>query len=529
LFIHQMELYDVIIVGAGISGLTAGYHLLSVAPDLRVIVLEAKDRVGGRTLTTDLKSATGTDRWDLGGQWVSVSQPHIMDLLLELGLDTYPQYLRGTKLLQLTDGAIREYKGSIPKLSILSLLDLRWFIYKFEKLCHQIDVNNPYNHPNAAELDSTTVEKYENSVLFTKETKEAIDIAIRTTLGCEASNMSLLFLLMYAKSAGGLMPLFEATHGSAQESRVKGGTQQISECLVDKIGKSSVKLSSPVTAIHQTSDVTGDVSLEVMLQNGEKINGKYVIMAIPLQLVSQIDFKPQLPERAQILMSSMPMGHLTKYICTYSKAFWRNKGFSGEIVSNGGPKLIDGCDSGPLGVVYDATTYKGSPALVGFLGGNQGTQWTSKPFEMRKFAILRALSQFFGEEALSPVDFAEKNWTNEPYTGGCPVNVASTGVMQHMHDSLKTPFGRVHWAGTETATAWRGYMSGAVQSGRRAAKEVLFHLRPMNLTTQDLQETFYATKHARKHMSNSASRFLHYLLATILGGMIVFYMIQVVE
>lgn len=520
----RKEPYDVVVIGAGLSGLTAAYDLLSVDPDLRVLVLEAKDRVGGRTLTMKLKTVKGTDSWDLGGQWVTDAQHHIMDLLLELGLDTFQQYDSGTKILQISNGELRHYRGSIPKLSLLSLLDLQWFIYKFEKLSRQIDVDDMYSHPRAAELDATTLESYVSKNTFMAITKDMLTVAVKTALGFEPSQMSVLYLLMYAKCAGGLMELFETTPGCAQEKRVQGGAQQISERLVKLIGKENVKLSSPAKAIHQDTSLT-----EVITENDDHFLTKFVIMAIPLQLAANIEFKPPLPEKRRLLLNNMPMGHLTKYVCTYTKAFWRENGFSGEVVSDGGLKLVDSCDAGPLGIVYDATTHNDNPALVGFIGGNQGIQWTSKPYEMRKLAILRALAQCFGDEALQPLEYVEKIWSSEPYNGGCPVNVASPGVMVYMSEHFRTPVGRIHWAGTETATSWRGFMNGAVQTGRRAAKEVLFHLRPASITAKDLHDTIYKKQCLMKASARESHHYL-YVIATVLFGILVFfYMCQIVE
>jgi len=165
---------------------------------------------------------------------------------------------------------------------------------------------------------------------------------------------------------------------------------------------------------------------------------------------------------------------------------------SGEIVSNGGFPLVNGCDTGPLGVVYDGTTHLDSPALVGFIAGHIGIQWSSKTPMERKGAVLQTLAYFFGNEALDPLEYAEKLWSEEPYNGGCPVNIVTTGMMKYYSKLIRTPFGRIHWAGTETATSWCGYMEGAVQAGWRAAKEVLHNFYPERFTDKELEDTAYS-------------------------------------
>lgn len=161
-----------------------------------------------------------------------------------------------------------------------------------------------------------------------------------------------------------------------------------------------------------------------------------------------------------------------------------------------------GCSSGPLNVVYDATTNSHVPALVGFIAGKPGTEWNRKTValsqfhvkkiptnfkhfiikfqaEERRLSVLSSLSQCFGPWALKPTSYTEKIWAHEEYNGGCPVSFGVPGIMFTFH-TLRRPHGRLHWCGTETSTHWAGYLSGAVQSGRRAACEIL-RLRGKNV------------------------------------------------
>ncbi|XP_022093603.1 probable flavin-containing monoamine oxidase A [Acanthaster planci] len=158
-----------------------------------------------------------------------------------------------------------------------------------------------------------------------------------------------------------------------------------------------------------------------------------------------------------------------------AQAFWREDGFSGEIVSNGGKPTIEGLSSGPLQLTYDCTTSSGNPAIVGFYANSR--EWSHIEPQTRKQAVLDSLAEFLGPKARDPLDYCEKDWALESYNGGCPVNIMTPGAMT-FHSGLRTPFFRVHWAGTETATHHTGFINGAVQSGMRAADEVLRRLEP---------------------------------------------------
>ncbi|XP_041364297.1 probable flavin-containing monoamine oxidase A [Gigantopelta aegis] len=476
----EEELFDAIVVGAGISGLTAAYHLKQRDPNIRILVLEAKDRVGGRTHTVSIKSANGADVWDLGGQWVSKSQPHIMSLLHELNLETYTQFTEGIKFMQLGDHKIRTYDADIPSLSMLALFDLHRFMSRVDKMRKCITAEDPWKCKNAKIWDAMTVETYKNT-LWTKGASDTIDACVRCLLGAEPSQVNFLYFLTYLSAAGGLKQLVEATKNTAQEMKVKGGTQQISQKLAAIIDETSVILKSPVVNIKQESD-----RVIVTTTAGGVYQTKRVIITVPPSLLGKIQFEPQLPVFKQDYARRMPLGSTIKIIVTFQTAFWRSNGWSGEVVTSGGSSTVEHCDSGPLCIVYDATSAKEQPALVAFISARQAVQWSQLNADERKRGVLESLSRFFGPEVFTYLDYIEKDWSREPYSEGGPVGVATTGAMQYFSRSLRQPFGKLHFAGTETATMWCGYMDGAVQSGIRAATEVLRLIRPDLVTPEDL-------------------------------------------
>ena len=470
------DFYDVIIIGGGISGLTTAYRLLQHDKSLKLLVLEAKDRVGGRTFTTKLKCKDSEDFWDLGGQWVGRPQVHVVELIKELGLQVHDQYNKGAKFARLSDGKIRKYSSSLPKISPLSLLDIFFFINKANKLSQEISLDDS---DFAKHLDSQTLENFKQNHCWTNGAKELFDSACGVIFGAHPSQISLLFFLHYCKCAGGVEPILESGHGSGQEWRIKGGAQSISNQLLNKIGEENVWLQEPVTEICQKYNE----KIVVRTASGKKISSKFLVMAIPPHQALKIDFTPELPFNNEHLLRHMPVGHLIKFIVTYATPFWRENGLSGEIVSFDDFKLFHESGSSfegeaPVSLVYDATSANGNAALVGFISGVAAARWTNQSEDDQKKGVITFLKKFLGKQVDSYIDFAVKDWSKEVWNGGCPVNYSSPGTLSVYGNCLKDPFGRIHWAGTETATVWTGFMNGAVQAGTRAANEVLKKLNP---------------------------------------------------
>ena len=442
------ERADVVVVGAGLSGLCAARKLR--AQGASVIVVEARDRVGGRTLTQQIGSAA----FDLGAQWIGPDQRRVHALVDELGLQTAPTFTDGKKVLEVA-GKVSTYKRSIASMSVPNLIQLTGVLSYVNRVRKRVSPSSPMSAEGASELDGETLETWRSRIVKSAKITGVIDATVRTIFGAEARDLSALYFLMYINAGGGMLNLTEAK-GGAQQDWIVGGAQALSLALAKDLGD-SVVLGTPVRRILQ-----GREGVDAVSDNGT-ISGRYAVVAIPPTLAGRIEYEPSVSVGRDQLTQRFSMGAAVKVIVTYEHAFWREAGLSGEVVSS----------DGPLSVVYDGTSHDDTqPALVGFVSGSQARQWSTQPMADRQRRITGALARYFGDAANSFSDYEELDWGMEAWSRGGPAAALPPGVLTNSFAHLRKPEGRIHWAGTETATEWIGYMEGAIQAGERAADEI---------------------------------------------------------
>jgi monoamine oxidase len=442
------EPVDIIVVGAGVAGLVAARQLHRQGT--RVTVLEARDRVGGRTLSQQV----GKEVLDLGGQWIGPTQDRLAALARELGVRTFPQHHAGLKMLS-WGGKLRRYSGDIPWMSPLALYELLRMRGRLVRMASQVPPDAPWNAGRGLEWDSFTLETWKQQHLRSQGAKVFLDIVTRAVLTSEPRDVSFLYFLSYLRWGHGLDCLISIPKG-AQQDRFVGGAQQISQRMADELG-ARVVLNATALAIEQDQD-----GVIVRTPVGA-FRSRLVIVATPPLLAGRIQYSPALPAKRDQLTARMPMGSVIKYIAVYKNAFWREAGFSGEAFS----------DTGPTVTTFDDTSADGSqPALVSFSDGEVARIWSERSADERKRAVLAEFVRFFGPQAAEPTAFVEKNWLEDPWSRGCYVGVTSPGTLTSFGAALREPCGRIHWAGTETATDWMGYIEGAIQSGDRVAREI---------------------------------------------------------
>jgi monoamine oxidase len=442
---------EVIVVGGGLAGVRAAAKLK--AGGASVLVLEARNRLGGRTYTQPLGGAA----FDFGGQFIGPGQARMYQLVKELGLELVPTHAAGRRVLEL-GGKVTAYAGTIPFLNPLKLLPLYLVLTRIERLSRKIPADAPWTASKATALDSMTLEAWRRTAwAIGPDVRSVMDVVVRAVLGAEAGELSLLHFLWLVSSNNGLMRLTE-TRGGFQQDRIVGGTQQISDRLAATLGPDRVRLGVAVSAILQ--DPSG-VTVESSLRSWRS---KRIVVAVPLAIAGRIAYEPLLPEARSQIHQRVAMGSTVKIFATYERAFWRERGLSGEAVGT----------SGAISVAFDNSSHDGSvPCLLGFVVGHAARLFATMPREKRRAQMLEELARFFGPEAKSPVEYAEIDWGEERFSGGCPMGNFPPGALSAFGHALRTPMGRIHWAGTETARQCVGYMEGAVESGDRVAEEIL--------------------------------------------------------
>jgi monoamine oxidase len=449
---------DVAVVGAGLAGLTAARQL--VRAHRSVLVLEARDRVGGRTLR---QSIGGGEIADLGAGFIGPTQDHIAALARAMGVRTFKTYNEGSNV-QYFGGKRSLYPATGLPTDPGVVKDLPALL-SLDAMARQVPVDKPWKAARAREWDSQTLETWKQANLTTETGKAALDAAVQPNWGAEARDLSLLFVLFYIAAAGnernpGSIVRLISTGGGAQETRFVGGTQLVALRLAERLG-SRVVLESPVRGITRL-----DHAVKVKSDRVD-VEARRVIVAIPPTLTAEIEYHPKMHARRVQLLQRYPQGWLLKCEAVYDAPFWRADGLSGQAVS----------DTGPATSTFDTSPRDGTPgALLGFVGGDYARGWAPKDTAERRRGVLDSFARYFGERALHPRRYVEMDWATEVWTRGCPTGFTTPGALSEYGRWIRRPIGRIHWAGTETSTYWNGYMDGAVRSGERAAREVLAEL-----------------------------------------------------
>jgi monoamine oxidase len=455
---------DVVVVGAGFAGLTAARELVKAGKS--VIVLEARDRVGGRVLNQPIAGGEISER---GATYVGPTQDHILKLAKDMGVEKFLAYDEGDNVYIADDGSRSTWSDTGPTgtapLDPQILPDLALVVTRLDQMSTTVPVDAPWQAPQAADWDQQTLETWIRANSVSPRFHRIIPVATRPIFGTEPRELSLLFVLFYIASSGneqnpGTFERNFDTRDGAQMYRFHGGSQLVVLRMARELGR-RVVLKSPVRTIVQSAS---GVRVE---SDRMTVRAKRAIVAVPPPLAARIDYQPILPSDRDQLTQRMPMGTLIKAAAVYDKAFWRSAGLTGTGVSI----------NGPVNVAFDDSPPSGKPGVVfGFIGGDAARAHKRLSMAERRARVLKQYADFFGPEAMRAIDYFESDWSTEEWTRGCPVSVPAPGTLSSFGDALRRPVDRIHWAGTETSGYWNGYMDGAVRSGERAAREVLDRL-----------------------------------------------------
>ena len=392
---------DVVVVGAGFAGLSAARDLVRLGHD--VVVLEGRDRVGGRSATTTIAGAPV----DLGGTFVGPTQDAVIALAKELGCETVPTHTLGKNLIRWR-GRVRSYRSTIPRLSIIELLDVSRIQWRFDRVCRRVPVDEPWTSPIADILDSKTLDQWLRYVHASASTRDLMAIMARVTWGCEPEEVSMLHAVRYVKAAGGLGRMLDV-EGGAQQDRFPGGTQQIALRMAEDLG-SRVVLDAIVRSIERRADGT----LTVRSDRGD-VAAKAVIVAIPPAHRAGIEFDPALPPEYEKLAQHWPQGSLSKAYAAYETPFWRENGYSGEALS----------DEGPVFITFDVSPSDKGPGVL--LGFTDARTFDALPAQERRERALAGFATLFGDAAAKPIDYIDHCWGTEEFAPGGPTAAVPPG------------------------------------------------------------------------------------------------------
>ncbi len=437
---------DVVVVGAGLAGLMAARTL--VAGGRRVVVLEARDRVGGRTHNGHFSDG----QWiELGGQWIGPTQDRMYALVDELGLRTFPLFNEGKLHLSLAGrrGQMASHKGAVPRLRPWELVDLATGMARFGRLARGVDLDQPWTSPRAKALDAQTLRGWMDRHLRTRAATGYFEVFCEAVFAADPADVSLLHAAFYTRSGTDQETLM-GVDGGAQQDRVEGGSVRVAERLAEDLGE-AVVLGAVVRQVRQD-----DEGVVVTTRDGRSWSGAHVVVAIPPTLAGRLEYDPPLPPARDQLTQRVPAGSVIKQYLVYERPFWRDRGLNGQI----------GSDVGPVKVTFDNTPPGyARGVLLGFLEGAEGREWSQRTPDERRDAFTQVLVRHFGDEAARPVEYLELDWSAEEFTRGCYGAHLAPGVWTAYGPALTQPCGRIHWAGAECAPVWNGYMEGAVRSG----------------------------------------------------------------
>ncbi|KAF2414180.1 putrescine oxidase [Microbacterium sp. B35-04] len=442
---------DVVIVGAGAAGTTAANELKKAG--LSVVVLEARDRVGGRLWTDVIDGAM----LEVGGQWVSPDQDALKETLAELGLETYSRYREGDSVYIGRDGELQRFTGEIFPVAPETEKEIVRLIDVLDGLVAQVDPDKPWEHPDAEALDRISFEAWLEEQTDDQEARDNIALFIAgAMLTKPAYAFSALQALLMAASAGSFSHLVDADF--ILDERVVGGLQQVPLLLAERLGE-DVILGQPVTEVHWSDD-----GVRVVTDNGLAVRARFVILAHAPILYPWIEFQPALPRLKQQMHQHISMGFVIKVHAVYDRPFWREQGLSGTAFS---PYEISH-------EAYDNTNHGDDRGtLVGFVSDRNADDLFRVPAEERKERILESLSHYYGPEAKDPLVYFESDWGAEEWTRGAYAASFDLGGLARYGADLRTPVGRIHFACSDMAGAGYQHVDGAIRMGRLVAADIV--------------------------------------------------------
>jgi monoamine oxidase len=433
---------DVVIIGAGLAGLSAALELKK--RKISFTVLESRERTGGRVFSFKTKEDVTID---MGAQWIDQNHHHIQKLLSQFDLEVVATNKKG-KSVFFIDG--KRTVGKFPPLSIPGFVDVFQFTRKLNKLSSKIIADAPWNSLYANEYDKKTMAQFLKDHMYTASGYQYYKFLLEEMLCTYLHEVSTLDVMWCIKTAGTVQ-----NFRNAEAFWVKDGVGVLVEKMAERIAE-SIHFETQVTAVNY------HYNFAIVESHGKRWKAKRVIIAIPPNLQREIHFEPPLPSLRAQLLEQCEMPSVTKIVLVYSKPFWRELGLNGSVKS----------DNGPINETVDSSPEDGNRGVLTVLVTGEAARSLKNPNE----EIPLALVPFLGERAANPLQIFVENWSEQAWTrGGYGIHFAP-GVITNYGKVLLEPIECLHFAGTEKATKWRLFMEGAVHSGKQAAIEVTKYL-----------------------------------------------------
>ncbi|WP_405554629.1 FAD-dependent oxidoreductase [Streptomyces canus] len=442
---------DVVVVGAGLAGLTAAAELQ--ARGRKQLVLEADDRIGGRTAGHRVAGQL----LDLGGAYTGDLHTEVRALAARLDIPMQPTEAPGSALFDLRGRVTRADSGiaAYSALAVGNLLEL------LEELSADVDPEAPGAHPNAAELDRLTVADWAGQQLTHPDARLFADLLVGEMLATDATELSMLHLLFYLRSGGGAHFL-TAFSGGAQQDRFVGGAHALCDRLAPSLAEPP-RLRTLVTQIR--TDLRGHL---VVQGPGFAVECAHAVIAVPPGPAARIAIGPAgTGPGASRPSRSRSRGGAVKLHIVYDRPFWADAGLSGWVTADRGPVRY---------VTDDSAGRDGLGVLVAFLTGSCAAAYAAQPPARRRADVLGSLSRWFGAAAERTLAYVETDWRSQPFVEGCYAAVPQRGWWAEAGTTAFAgrPAGeRIRWAGTEQSPAFYGHLEGAVRSGLDAARSLL--------------------------------------------------------
>ncbi|MGH2960597.1 MAG: flavin monoamine oxidase family protein [Solirubrobacterales bacterium] len=441
---------EIAVVGAGIAGLSAAARLASEGVD--VVVLEARDRVGGRVWNVEI----GGEANELGGQWVAPYQSAVHATVEDLGIELFPSFREGEHVYIDPSGKSHRYEGHDAPLGTESERAYAEADGKLDALAKELDPEAPWAHRDASELDTITFEAWLRREVSDDIARDLLRSWLAGGfLAKPAHTFSLLQGLWMISGAGGTYELFEPDQCLAY--RVVGGSQLIPIRLAERLGD-RVVLGAPARDIRWSHE---GVEIDA---GSVTARARAAIVAVPPNLTGAIRFRPALPAWRMRMEQALSQGSIIKVLAVYEQPFWRQEGLSGqgfapyELVR----ELYD--NSPPSAAVGVVTT---------FLAGENAERAGRMSALARRDAVLEGISKYVGPHGLEPIDFIETVWSAEEWTRGAYGTSYGVGGLTRFGEDLRRSIGPIHWACTDIAGVGHIHMEGAIRSGQRAADACL--------------------------------------------------------